>query len=373
MRILELSTALPENEYSTEELVDTSICKIPEGVKQNILNLGVRKRCLLNVANSSADLGVEFPDNGSVSLCSEVCQNVIQKANLSVEDIGCLVATYDAAPFLSPGLSQFLIPKLGLDPYVKSVNAQGLASTAFIKALYLAENHLAAYPADNVLLCISGLSSFWFQNQVRGMTDVMEIKQINMLKQKEEKEFELRKWVAIIQSFLFGDGVAAAIVTREDGRLVVDRIAEVTNIRKDDCLAGYASLSTLNEPFRFGFKSYLDREIPKLGVKYTDLVLKQLLGEDTKNIMQAAEKWAVHTGSKKILDALAEHHGIEYEKLRESHEVLERHGNLSGASLPFILNRIILESRISESDTILMVGYGWGFSASACMLKSQPS
>ena len=190
MRILELSTALPENEYSTEELVRTFVCKIPEGVKHNILNLGVRKRRLLNTPPSFKKPGIEFRDNGIVSLCCEVCQNVIQKAHLSVEDIGYLVAAYDATPFLSPGLSQFLVPKLGLDPYIKSVNAQGIASTAFIKALDLAENHLAAHPTDNVLLCISGLSSFWFQNQVRGMSDILEIKQIGMLKDKKEKELE---------------------------------------------------------------------------------------------------------------------------------------------------------------------------------------
>ncbi len=369
MRILKLSIATPLNEYSTEELMKAFTCKIPEGVKRNILNLGVRKRRLLNTTNSSAKFETEPRDHGFVNLCSEVCQNVIQKACLSVEDIGYLVTTYDAMPFLSPGLSQFLIPKLGLDPYTKSVNAQGIASTAFIRALDLAGDHLAAHPADNVLLCVSGLSSFWFQNQVRGMRDVMEIKQIGMLKSEEKRKSELRKWVATMESFLFGDGVAAAIVTNGEGELAVDRIAEVTNIGKNDYLAGYAKLSMLDEPFRFGFNSHLDKGIPKLGVKYTDLALKKLLKEDTDNTIQAAKKWTIHTGSKKILEAIAEHHGIDHEKLRESHEVLEQHGNLSGASLPFILNRIILESKLSEGDIVLMVGYGWGFSASACMLK----
>jgi predicted naringenin-chalcone synthase len=79
--------------------------------------------------------------------------------------------------------------------------------------------------------------------------------------------------------------------------------------------------------------------------------------------------WAVHTGSQKILEALAENRGIDLEKLKESHEILKHRGNLAGASLPFILERIVSAGGLSKGDTILMVGYGWGFSAAASLLE----
>jgi predicted naringenin-chalcone synthase len=197
----------------------------------------------------------------------------------------------------------------------------------------------------------------------------MEISQIGSISDRAKRELELRKWVATMQFFLFGDGAAAAIVTGEDRSLTVKETAEVTNVGKKDYLAGYSRLSTLNEPFRFGFHSHLDKEIPKLGVSYTDLALKKLLGRNAENIMKTARKWAVHTGSEKILNALAEHHEIEGEKLKESHEVLRECGNLAGASLPFILERITSRSRFSDGDVVLMVGYGWGFSAAASLLE----
>jgi predicted naringenin-chalcone synthase len=238
-----------------------------------------------------------------------------------------------------------------------------------MKTLELAKDHLAAHPKDKVLLCISGVSSYWFQNQVRGLKDVMEIGQVNMITDEAKREFELQKWVATMQFFLFGDGAAAAIVTKGDRGLTVRKTAEVTNIGKNDYLAGYARLSALPEPFKFGFHSHLDKEIPKLGVKYTDLVLKKLLGKNAEKTMKAAKKWAVHTGSEKILNALAEHHGIDTEKLTESHEVLRECGNLAGASLPFILEKILSRSKFSEGEIILMLGYGWGFSAASCILE----
>lgn len=369
MQILQLSTALPRSGYTTEELIESFPCALPEGVKQNIINLGVSKRYLVDQPDRDSRTETVMSEDGLVDLCTEACEKALQKAHMSIKDVGYFVAAYDVNPFLSPGLSQLLVPKLGLDPYVKHVNAQGIASIAFMKTLELAQDHLARHPKENVLLCISGVSSYWFQNQVRGLKDVMEISQISSIGNEAKRELELRKWVATMQHFLFGDGVAAAIVDGSNKGLTVRETVEVTNIGKKDYLAGYSRLSTINEPFRFGFHSHLDKEILKLGVAYTDLTLKKLFGKNAESIMKAAKKWAVHTGSEKILKALAEHHGIDDEKLEESHEVLKECGNLAGASLPFILERITSRSRFSDGDVVLMVGYGWGFSAAASLLQ----
>jgi predicted naringenin-chalcone synthase len=344
-------------------------CKLPEGVRQNVLNLGVQRRYLVKQANSASDAETSLNEDELVDLCSEACEAAIAKTNLSIKDIDYMIATYDANPFLSPGLSQLLVPKLGLDPYVKHVNAQGVASTAFPKALELAENYLAAHPENNVLICVSGISSYWFQNQVHGIEDVMEIGEISMIKDEAKRLLELRKWVATMEFFLFGDGVAAAIVARKEKGLRVEKIVEVTNVGKKDFLAGYSRLTALNEPFRFGFYSHLDKEIPRLGSEYTGRVLKALLGESAEDEAKMAKKWAVHTGSAKILNLLAERYEIEHGKLEESRTILSECGNLAGASLPFILERIISGDSLSVGDIVLMVGYGWGFSAAACTLR----
>jgi predicted naringenin-chalcone synthase len=369
MQILHLATALPKKHYLTEQLLESFPCTLPEGVIKNVVNLGVQRRYLVDQAGSTSEAETVLGEEGIVDLCSDSCERVIKRAGLSVEDIGCLIVTYDANPFLSPGLGQLLIPKLGLDRCVRYVNVQGVASTAFPKALELAQNHIAMHPDDVVLICVSGVTSYWFQNQVRGIRGVKEIGEIGLIKDEVKRQSELRKWVATMQFFLFGDGAASAVVTGRGHGLSLERLAEVTNIEKKDYLAGYARLIALNEPFRFGFYSHLDKEIPRLGERYTGMALERLLGKDS-GVIKTAKKWAVHTGSQKILDLLAERHSIEKEKLEESHEVLKECGNLAGASLPFILERIMSGNRLSNGDVVLMVGYGWGFSAAACLLKS---
>jgi predicted naringenin-chalcone synthase len=204
---------------------------------------------------------------------------------------------------------------------------------------------------------------------VRGIKDVMEISQIDLIKDKDKRRMELRKWIAVMEFFLFGDGVASVIVAKNGDGLSVNKIVEVTNLKRKDYLAGYARLAALNEPFKFGFYSHLDKEIPRLGVQYTSTALKRLLGKNPEDTMKATKKWSIHTGSEKILNIIAEHHQIQREKLEESYEVLREYGNLAGASLPFILEKVVSGNSFSKGDIILTLGYGWGFSASATLLE----
>lgn len=366
MKILKLATALPENEFSTEEQIEAFPCELPEAVKENIRNLGVEKRCLIKRQEAEGEMN----EKELLELCKEASRKAIEKASLSFRKIDCLVSAYDANPFLSPGLSQLLVPYLNLDPFTKLFNVQGVASIAFPKALEVAGNYLSVHPQANVLICVSGVTSYWFKNQIRGLQNVMEMSRINRITDDEKRNSELRKWVATMQFFLFADGVASAVVTSRNGDVTVQNMVEVTNVGEKDYLAGFSRLSVLDVPFRFGFVSQLAKEIPKLGVKYTGLVLDKLFENDLTHISDVA-KWAIHTGSEKILESLAEHNHIEREKLHESCQVLRECGNLAGASLPFILEKILSRRTLKKGDLIAMLGYGWGFSASASILEQE--
>jgi predicted naringenin-chalcone synthase len=370
MRIRQLSSALPEDEYTTEELIDGFPCKLPEGVRQNILNLGVEKRSFVNQRVAGSKPENVLDEKVLIDLTGDACRSALKKTGLSIRDVGYFIVAYDVNPMLSPGLSQLLVRRVGFDSYVKHVNVQGFASTAFPKALQLAEDHLGGHPEDNVLICVSGVSSYWFQNQIRALKDVREVGKVNQIVDGIKRQMELRKWVATMQYFLFGDGAVAAVVANEGEGLAVTKTVEVTNVQVEDYMAGYARLAALEEPFRFGFYSHLDKEIPNLGVKYTGLALERLLGSRLRSTVKASRKWAVHTGSQKILEALARHHGVDPEKLKESRDVLKEHGNLSGASLPFILERIVADVKLSKGDILVMLGYGWGFSAAASLLEA---
>lgn len=365
--LLGLSTAVPHQKYTTEELIELFPCKLSDSVKQNISNLGVYARYLAVSADSSSSSEVALNDAG-LDVCVEACKRVLRRLGISIEDIGYFIATYDASPFLCPGLSSLLVRRLGFAPSIKHVSLQGTACTAFSRALELAEDHLASSPKDYVMICLSGVNSYWFYNQVRGMKNVMGIREIQALKNEKRRRRELRKWIATLEFFLFGDGVASMIVAREGKGPRITDIFHVTNLRKTDYLAGYARLTILNGPFCFGFHSHLDKSIPKLGLEYTSVVLEKLFNGHFFEHEAEVKKWVVHTGSKAVLHNIAENYGIKHAKLKESYKVLAEYGNLAGASLPFILERIMQGGKLQKNDQVIVLGYGWGFSSSVCSM-----
>lgn len=365
--LLGLSTAVPHQKYTTEELIELFPCELPDSVKQNISNLGVYARYLAVPTNFHSRSELALNDAG-LDVCVEACKRVLRRLGSSIEDINYFITTYDASPFLCPGLSSLLVRKLGFTPSIKHVSLQGTACTAFTRALELAEDHLASSPRDYVMICLSGVNSYWFYNQVRGMKNVMGIREIQALKNEKRRRRELRKWIAALEFFLFGDGAASMIVAGKGKGPRITDIFHVTNLRKTDYLAGYARLTILNEPFSFGFRSHLDKSIPKLGLEYTSVVLEKLFGRHFSEHETKVKKWVVHTGSKTILDSIAENYSIKHEKLKESYEVLAEYGNLAGASLPFILERIMQEGKLQENDQAIALGFGWGFSSSVCSM-----
>ncbi len=371
MKLLHISTVTPSTHYSTEELMEISPCSLPEGVRKNVLNLGVTGRNLVDYPNILTDKETILSEDQLVNLCTEVCLKTIESHGLHPKDIDYFIATYDVNPFLCPGLSQLLIRRIGFNPFIKYLNIQGMACTAFTKALEIAKNHIMIHPEDHVLLCISGVNSYWFFNQVRGLRNVMEISEISSIENSEKRNVELRKWIAAMEFFLFGDGVASILIAKEGEGLSIARTCEITNLNAEDYLAGYGRLTTLNKPFMFGLYTHLDKKIPDLGVQYLTSILRELRKPNGENPLKMAKKLAIHTGSEKILHLMAKRHEIPFEKLEESLYVLRKYGNLAGASLPFILEKIMSESKLSRDEIILTLGYGWGFSASACSLISE--
>lgn len=371
MSVLRISTVTPSTHYSTEELMEIFPCSIPEGVRKNVSKLGVSNRSFVDHPKILTNLETILSEDQLVNLCTDACLKTIESHGLHPKDINYFIATYDVNPFLCPGLSQLLIRRIGFSPYIKHLNVQGMACTAFTKALELAKNHIMIHPEDHVLLCISGVNSYWFFNQVRGLRNVMDVSKISSIASSEKRDVELRKWIAAMEFFLFGDGVACILIGKEEEGLSIAKICEITNIKAEDYLAGYGRLTTLNKPFMFGLYTHLDKKIPDLGVQYLSSVLKELKKSNDENPLEAAKKLAIHTGSEKIIHLMAKRHEISFEKLEESLYVLREYGNLAGASLPFILEKIMAGSKLLRNEIILTLGYGWGFSASVCSLISK--
>src|SRR5262249_56138035 len=73
------------------------------------------------------------------------------------------------------------------------------------------------------------------------------------------------------------------------------------------------------------------------------------------------ERFVCHPGGPKVLDAFARVFGLMPMELAEAREVLREFGNMSAASILFVLERILAQRGVR--DRMLMTALGPGFTA----------
>jgi alkylresorcinol/alkylpyrone synthase len=262
-------------------------------------------------------------------------QRIIRDA----DDIGFLIACCNAHDYICPNLSSMLLRTLGLRPETRHCTLQGYGCTSFIVALQLAEDYLAKNHDKQVLIITSEVNSMLFASDLR-----------KIVEQKIELKKGTQDWVTLVETMLFGDGAAATLISDNEGETNIKPMLHVTNLESNDYKLGIA-----------GPNFYLSSEIPSAGIRYTRFLLEQLQLNP-----KSFRKIILHTGSSKILDSILSAIGQEPEVASESYRVLEEHGNLSGASLQFIMKEVL--SRCVPGSA-LMLGFGLGFHAGAALIE----
>ncbi len=141
----------------------------------------------------------------------------------------------------------------------------------------------------------------------------------------------------ITSSLLFGDGSAAVLLTADDSELKGLHIghfySEVIPKGKRD-MAWELSSS--------GFLMTLSGYIPELIQQDFYHILERALARENSNIRDVTD-WCIHPGGKRILEAIHKSLAFTNGQLNYSYEVLREFGNLSSASILFVLKKILQE------------------------------
>jgi predicted naringenin-chalcone synthase len=139
----------------------------------------------------------------------------------------------------------------------------------------------------------------------------------------------------IASSLLFGDGSAAALITPDNASkegVVIDSFySEVVLKGKRDMAWELSST---------GFMMTLSGYIPDLIEEDFRAVFQRALDKGNKK-MEEVDGWCIHPGGKKVLKAIQKSLGIEQEQLTSSYEVLNNYGNLSSATILFVLKKMM--------------------------------
>jgi len=221
----------------------------------------------------------------------------------------------------APGLDLELVQRCDLDPSVERTMVGFMGCYAAINALKLARHIVRSEPASRVLVLNLELCSLHLQ-------------QTTNLEQ-------------MLSFLVFADGCAASIVSAEPVGLALDRFHAVVLPETD-------GLITWKIGDR-GFDMFLSGRVPQAISAGLRAGAPAILDGATAG---AIDRWAVHPGGRSVLDAVE--HGLDLgpPALAASRDILDRFGNMSSATVMFVLQTIAAAAAPGERGCAMSFGPG---------------
>lgn len=247
-------------------------------------------------------------------------------------------------------LAMKAIEKLDVDPkritHIITVSCTGMTAPGLelqlAKALGL--NHNAAKHAVNFVGCHGAfhglkMANAFLAQDARHSVLLVSVELCSLHYQPSNDDD------SILANVLFGDGAAACLLgTTRSKRSIEMKGFEQQIIPDDDGLMAWNIHSS-------GFLLKLSSYVPKA----IETGINRLL--DPKS--SKASHWAVHPGGKNILEAVMHQLQLSQEALHDSFEVLRQVGNLSSATILFVLQRMLESDKVGA---LTALGFGPGLS-----------
>jgi predicted naringenin-chalcone synthase len=217
----------------------------------------------------------------------------------------------------APGLDFEIVDHLGLSAGVERTMVGFMGCNAAINALKLARHIVRSDPKAGVLMVNLELCTLHFQ---------------------ETQELE-----QILSFLVFADGAAASLITAREQGFALDSFKAVM-VPETGRLITWKIRGQ-------GFDMLLSGQVP--GELCRALHEGELMAErDGINL------WAVHPGGRSILDAVEKGLELPIDALAASREVLSCFGNMSSATVMFVLQRMMQQARPGQRGCAMAFGPG---------------
>jgi predicted naringenin-chalcone synthase len=151
----------------------------------------------------------------------------------------------------------------------------------------------------------------------------------------------------ILSFLLFADGCAACIVSGESEGLAIDSFLAINLPETSDLITWRIG--------EMGFDMQLSGKVPaEIKRNLPDARADILRGQDAS----AIDLWAVHPGGRTILDAVEQGLELRPDALAQSRDILARFGNMSSATVMFVLEQILKHAQRGQTGCAMSFGPG---------------
>ena len=217
----------------------------------------------------------------------------------------------------APGLDFEIVEHLGLSASVERTVVGFMGCYAAINALKLARHIVRSDPKAGVLMLNLELCTLHFQ---------------------ETQDLE-----QVLSFLVFADGAAATLITAHEQGFALDSFKAMMVPDTRELITWKIG--------GLGFDMLLSGEVP--GELGRALHEGELMGERSD-----IDLWAVHPGGRSILDAVEKGLELQSDALTASREVLCRYGNMSSATVMFVLERLMQQAEPGQRGCAMAFGPG---------------
>jgi alkylresorcinol/alkylpyrone synthase len=274
--------------------------------------------------------------------CIQKCMTSERAGNIPYENIDAIFFI-STSGLSTPSIEARIMNILPFSSHTKRIPIWGLGCAGGASGFSRAFDYCKAYPKANVLVLSVELCSLTFQHEDLSKSN-------------------------LVGTSLFADGVACALICGDESAykcesnqcspFILDTMSTLKPHSED--VMGWEVKDT-------GLYVVFSRDIPNIITTWLEpnveefLNRNQLTGEDIVHFV-------AHPGGKKVLQAYVDALGLPISKTDISREVLNSNGNMSSATVFYVLKKFMNKEAI-QGDLGIMAALGPGFSSELLLLE----
>lgn len=349
-RILAVGTAVPREQYAQETIrgrCETAFAGTAAGGREAIFDrAGVETRGLVEPPDYYFS-GVPFERRNAdyfphaEALAKRALESALDQAGVGIGELTHLFSVTTTG-LLTPSLDAHLAQAMPFRRTIKRTPLFGVGCAGGAVALSRAYEYLRGHPQETVAVLSVELCSLTFLPKDGTMTQ-------------------------LVAAALFGDGAACAILCGEKSPAA--KRARYSFVDNESVLIP-DSLHVMGWDFGAdGMRLVLSNDAPAIVERNLEDALSPLLARHGVCVDELSPL-VLHPGSSRILDACERAMGLPDGAATLSRSFLKRHGNLSSASVLFILKDAI-EAAPAAPAWGLLAALGPGFACEALLIRGE--
>jgi len=270
-----------------------------------------------------------------VKLAEQSLKKSLDKAHLKATDLDYII-TVSCTGIMIPSMDAYLINSLAMKQDIVRLPVTEMGCAAGVSGIIYAKNFLKSNPNKRAAVVAVEAPTATFQLEDYSMTN-------------------------IVSAAIFGDGASAVILSsyeEDEGPKIVDEA--MYHFYDATHMMGFKLVNS-------GLQMILDKEVPQKIAAHFPKIIHPFLERNNLTI-QDIHHLIFHPGGKKIVQTVEELFGVLGKNINDTKEVLRLYGNMSSATVLYVLERFMDRSP-AKGERGIMLSFGPGFSAQRILLE----